>query len=142
MEELTIKFGKGLCTPFTSKSGVEMMRIRILNEDPADKSPWAQFVLRANQVHENKFGKGLWAKLPVDGTTKVTKAYLIGETDGKKVWGNDEMTMSNSELKAKVEAYKARDRESAVDQLSEARKEAATKSSGRSSRSKKPQLEK
>ena len=142
MEELTIKFGKGLCTPFTSKSGVDMMRIRIPNEDPADKSPWAQFVLRANQVHENKYGKGLWATLPVDGTTTVTKAYVIGESDGKKVWGNNERTVTNSELKAMVEVYKTRDRASAVDQLSEAKKEAGAKSSGKSSRSKKTQLEK
>ena len=80
MEELTIKFSKKLCEPFTASNGREMMRIRIPNVDPADKTPWAQFVLRASQVHDNKYGKGFWAKLPVDGETLVSKPHVAGET--------------------------------------------------------------
>ena len=46
-EEVTIKFGKGLAEPFQSKDGREFMKIRIPNQDPADKTPWASFVLPA-----------------------------------------------------------------------------------------------
>ena len=71
-EEVTIKFGKGLAEPFTSKDGKEFMRITVPNQDPADKTPWASFVLPAKAVHENQYGKGLWAKIPADGKTTVT----------------------------------------------------------------------
>lgn len=58
-EEVTIKFGKGLAEPFTSKEGKEFLRITVPNQDPADKTPWASFVLPAKAVHENQYGKGL-----------------------------------------------------------------------------------
>ena len=75
-EEVTIKFGKGLAEPFQSKDGREFMKIRIPNQDPADKTPWVSFVLPAKAVHENQYGKGLWAKIPADGTIVVTKPTL------------------------------------------------------------------
>ena len=49
MEEVTIKFGKGLAEPFQSKDGREFMRISIPNQDPSDKTPCASFVLPARQ---------------------------------------------------------------------------------------------
>ncbi len=110
-EEITIKFGRGLAEPFTSKSGKEFMRIMIPNEDRNDKSPWKSFVLPARSVHENKFGKGLWAKLPADSYTTVTKPYETQTTDGKTEWVNEEAQVSNRELKEMVEAYKERYRE-------------------------------
>ena len=58
-EEVTIKFGKGLAEPFTSKDGKEFMRITVPNQVPADKTPWASFVLPSKAVHENQYGKGL-----------------------------------------------------------------------------------
>ena len=79
MEEISIKFGKGLAEPFTGKDGKEYMRILIPNQDKGDHTPWASFVLPAKSVHENKYGKGLWAKIPADGTTTVTKAVQVGE---------------------------------------------------------------
>ena len=80
-EEVSIKFGKGLAEPFTSKDGREFTRIRIPNQDPKDKTPWASFVLPTKSVHENQYGKGLWAKIPADGTTVVTKPTLKGQDD-------------------------------------------------------------
>ena len=80
-EEVSIKFGKGLAEPFTSKDGREFTRIRIPNQDPKDKTPWASFVLPSKSVHENQYGKGLWAKIPADGTTVVTKPTLKGQDD-------------------------------------------------------------
>ncbi|MBR1758449.1 MAG: hypothetical protein IJ744_06955 [Lachnospiraceae bacterium] len=88
-EEITIKFGKGLAEPFAAKDGRELQRVLIPNEDPNDMSPWASFVLPAKSVHENQYGKGLWAKISADGTTIVTKPKLIGQEDGKNIWEND-----------------------------------------------------
>ena len=108
-EEVTIKFGKGLAEPFQSKDGREFMRISIPNQDPADKTPWASFVLPSKAVHENQYGKGLWAKIPTDGTTVVTKPTLQGQDEkGKNIWQDVKTQVPNTELKAMVEAYKTR----------------------------------
>ena len=48
--EVTIKFGRGLVgDPFTSKSGKELVEVKIPNQDPADKTPWASFVI-SNEI--------------------------------------------------------------------------------------------
>ncbi len=108
-EEVTIKFGKGLAEPFQSKDGREFMRIMIPNQDQSDKTPWASFVLPAKAVHENQYGKGLWAKIPADGTTVVTKPVLKGQDEnGKNIWENQQTRVPNQELKSMVEAYKTR----------------------------------
>ena len=108
-EEVTIKFGKGLAEPFTAKDGREFTRIMIPNQDPADKTPWASFVLPTKNVHENQYGKGLWAKIPADGTTVVTKPVLKGQDEnGKNIWEDQKTKVPNTELKGMVEAYKTR----------------------------------
>ena len=108
-EEVTIKFGKGLAESFQSKDGREFMRISIPDQDPADKTPWASFVLPAKAVHENQYGKGLWAKIPADGTTTVTKPTLMGQDEaGKNIWQDVKTDVPNRDLKAMVEAYKTR----------------------------------
>ena len=108
-EEVTIKFGKGLAEPFQSKDGREFMRIMIPNQDQSDKTPWASFVLPAKAVHENQYGKGLWAKIPADGTTVVSKPVLKGQDEqGKNIWEDVKTKVSNRELKEMVEAYKTR----------------------------------
>lgn len=106
MEEITLHFGKGTAEPFTSKDGKEMMRIVIPNANRSDHTPWASFVLPAKAVHENQYGKGLWAKVPADGTTTITKPYLAGEKDGKNIWENERKAIPNKELKGMVEFYK------------------------------------
>ena len=108
-EEVSIKFGKGLAEPFTSKDGREFTRIRIPNQDPKDKTPWASFVLPSKSVHENQYGKGLWAKIPAEGTTIVTKPTLKGQDDkGRNIWDNVKTNVPNRDLKSMVEAYKTR----------------------------------
>ena len=108
-EEVTIKFGKGLAEPFTSKDGREFTRIMLPNQDQADKTPWASFVLSAKSVHENQYGKGLWAKIPAEGTTVVSKPVLKGKDPaGKNIWENQKTKVPNRELKGMVEAYKTR----------------------------------
>ena len=140
-EEVSIKFGKGLAEPFTSKDGREFTRIRIPNQDqdPKDKTPWASFVLPAKSVHENQYGKGLWAKIPADGTTVVTKPTLKGQDDkGRNIWDNVKTNVPNRDLKSMVEAYKTRTpqarepktdapRESAREKLDSIVKDAAEK---------------
>ena len=135
-EEVTLKFGKGLVEPFAGKDGKEFMRITIPNQDPADKTPWASFVLPAKAVHENQYGKGLWAKIPADGATTVTKPTLMGQDDaGKNVWQDVKTEVPNRDLKAMVEAYKTRapqektaeHRESARGKLDALAKETAAK---------------
>ena len=111
IEEITIKFAKGLCSePFMSKGGKEFVRIQIPNSDPADHDPWQEFVLESKQVHENQYGKGLWAKIPAEGTTVVTKPVLKGQDEqGKNIWEDVKTKVPNKELKGMVEAYKTRD---------------------------------
>ena len=110
MDEISIKFGKGLAEPFTGKDGKEFMRILIPNQDPGDKTPWASFVLPAKAVHENQYGKGLWAKIPAEGSTVVTKPVLKGQDEqGKNIWEDVKTKVPNKELKGMVEAYKTRD---------------------------------
>lgn len=136
MDEISIKFGKGLAEPFTGKDGKEFMRILIPNQDPGDKTPWASFVLPAKAVHENQYGKGLWAKIPAEGTTVVTKPVLKGQDEqGKNIWEDVKTKVLNKELKGMVEAYKTRDpqtreaqpRESAREKLDALVKDTAAK---------------
>ena len=114
MEEITLKFGKGLVSePFMSKNGTELVRISIPNSDPKDHSPWQEFVLASKQVHENKFGKGMWAKIPAEGHTTVSRPFLAGQDEtGRNIWKREMRSVPNRELKEMVEFYKNRDRES------------------------------
>lgn len=118
--EITIKFGKGLVgEPFTSKSGTELVRIDIPNRDPMDTRPWESFLTTPNRVHENQFGKGVWMKLPEDGTTRLSRSVLQGQDiNGKRLWKREYRTVPNTELKAMLEAYKEKNRDSVLSDLS------------------------
>lgn len=125
-KEITLKFSKKMVgEPFTSKQGIELVSIKIPNADPQDKSPWASFVVGANRVHDDKFGKGMWTKLPEDGFTTVRKPVVIGEKDGKRVYEDQKTKVSNVDLKSMVEFYKEQKRESVLGDLSAKVKEAA-----------------
>ena len=125
-KEISIKFGKGLVgEPFTSKRGNQLVEVKIPNQDPADKTPWASFVISPKMIHDNQYGKGVWMKLPEDGTTRVSKPIFIGtRPDGKNVWERDVRDVSNPELKAMMEAYKNRDRASVLGALKDKKVEA------------------
>ena len=113
MEEITIKFAKGLAgEPFMSRKGEELIRISIPNSDPQDHSPWQEFVLASKNVHENQYGKGLWAKIPADGHTTVSKPFLAGQDEnGRNIWKREMRSVPNRELKEMVEYYKTRGRD-------------------------------
>ena len=130
-KEITLKFSKKMVgEPFMSKKGVELVSIKIPNADPEDKTPWASFVVGANRVHEDKFGKGMWTKLPEDGETTVKKPVCIGEgEDGKRIWEDQKTKVSNIDLKSMVEFYKTKDqkRDSVLGDLSAKVAEAASR---------------
>ena len=101
IEEIILHFGKGTVEPFTAEDGRDMLKIMIPNADRSDHTPWASFVLPAKAVHENQYGKGLWANIPADGHTTLTKPYLAGQSeDGKNIWKDEKTTVSNRELKS------------------------------------------
>ena len=127
VEEISIKFGKGLAEQFTGKDGKDYMRIQIPNQDQGDHTPWASFVLPKKSVHENQYGKGLWAKIPADGITTVTKPVAVGEQDGKRIWEDQKTAVPNRQLKGMVEAYKSKGRESALGKLNELSSQVAEK---------------
>ena len=117
IEEVTMKFGKGLVgEPFQGKDGNEYREIKIPNKDENDKSPWASFVVKSNQVHDDKFGKGMFMKLPAEGSTTVKKPEITGQDENGKNQYEDKMTkIPNKELKSMVEAYKERPRENQME---------------------------
>ena len=81
--EVTIKFGRGLVgDPFTSKSGKELVEVKIPNPDQSDSRPWESFVISPKMIHDNKFGKGVWMKLPEDGTTRLSRSVKTGMKSG------------------------------------------------------------
>ena len=122
---MTIKFGKGLVgEPFISKAGKELVEIKIPNRDARDHRPWESFVVSPKMVHENQYGAGVWMKLPADGTTKVSRPEYRGRDEsGKSIWGTESRTVSNQELKALMESYKERNRESVRSALEEKKAE-------------------
>ena len=120
-EEVTIKFGKGLVgEPFTSKNGRQCVGIKIPNVDPADKTPWENIVVGANMVHEDKYGKGMWMKLPADGQTRVSRSVITGKDEnGKNIYEKTSRVVPNRELKSMMESYKTREKTSVREALAQ-----------------------
>lgn len=112
-KELTLKFGKGCVQDsFTAKDGKEYTPILIPNSDPADKRPWATFIVPANHVHPDKFGNGMWTKVPAEGSTTIRRSVKVGvDENGKNIWSEEKTKVTNKELKSMVEFYKERPRE-------------------------------
>ena len=125
-EEITLKFGKGCVKDeFQGKDGNTYRSILIPNEDPNDKSPWKTFVVRSNAVHEDKFGNGMWIKLPAEGHTTVRQSVVTEQADGTRSWSNNDTKVTNRELKSMVEFYKERPRESVKEKMAEKKAEVA-----------------
>lgn len=116
-KEITLKFGKGLVgDEFQGKDGNSYRQIMIPPNEET-KQPWQTFVVKSNQVHENQFGKGMWCKLPAEGSTTVTKSVVKGvDEQGKTIWNNEKRKVPNTELKEMVEAYKNKDRSQEAEQ--------------------------
>ena len=105
VETIKITFSRKLARPFTTKNGKEMVAISIPNEDPADKRAWEEFVLPIQMLHSDHYGsKSLWAKIPADGTTVLSRSEKPSAENGE--WVRSERTVDNKTLKSMVEAYK------------------------------------
>ena len=105
VEMVTIKFSRKLARPFTSKNGKDMVAIKIPNADPEDKNALEEFVLPVKMVHSDHYGsKTLWAKIPADGSTTLSRSIKPSTEDGP--WEKEERTVDNKTLKTMVEAYK------------------------------------
>ena len=126
-KEVTIKFGKGLVgEPFVSKNGNELVEVKIPNSDKDDHTPWASFVVSPKLIHDNKFGKGVWMKIPEDGTTRISKPIVVGtKEDGKREWNKEVRDVPNTELKEMMESYKTKEKESLLGNLEEKKVEVA-----------------
>ena len=104
-ETIKITFSRKLARPFTTKNGKEMVAISIPNQDAEDKRPWEEFVLPIQMLHSDHYGsKTLWAKIPEDGSTTLTRSIKPAEDGGS--WTREERTVDNKTLKSMVEAYK------------------------------------
>ena len=102
---IKITFSRKLARPFTSKGGKEMVAISIPNQDAEDKRPWEEFVLPIQMLHSDHYGsKTLWAKIPEDGSTTLTRSIKPENDDGN--WTREERSVDNKTLKSMVEAYK------------------------------------
>ena len=125
--EVTIKFGKGLVgKPFTSKSGKELVEVLIPNPDKTDDRPWESFVISPKMIHDNKFGKGVWMKLPENETTRLSRSVRTGVDDsGKTIWRREAREVTNTELKALMESYKDKSRGSVLSDLSDRKADAS-----------------
>ena len=133
-KEITMKFGKGCVgEEFQGKDGNKYKEILVPNPDKNDHT----FVVKANHVHEDKFGKGMWIKLPAEGHTTLRRPVVVGEKpDGKKEWGTEKNSIANADLKKMVEAYKERPRESVKGRLAEKKAEAVTQKPAQKTQSK------
>ena len=137
LAEVTIKFGKGLVgEPFTSKSGKELVEISIPNPDKADTRPWESFVISPKMIHDNQFGKGVWIKLPEDGTTRLSRSVKTATDETERsIRGRETREVTNTELKALMESYKDKSRGSVLSDLSGRKEETVAASpSGKASR--------
>ncbi|MCR5593776.1 MAG: hypothetical protein K6F79_08555 [Saccharofermentans sp.] len=113
IKNLTIKFSRKLAKPFTGKDGKEFVAISIPNADPEDKRSWEEFVLPVERVHDDHYNsKTLWAKLPEDGKTTLSRSVKPSSQDG--TWTKEERQVDNKMLKSMVEAYKQKNKTPAV----------------------------
>ena len=111
-EEVTFHFGKGLCQFFTSKKGEEMARIKIPN---TPYESWPSYVVPAKIVHDNRYGKGYWMKLPANAKTTLTISKRVTNADGTVEWQDKRIAVENRHLKEMVESYRSQPQQDAPD---------------------------
>ena len=106
IEEVTLKISEGwVGNRFTSKSGKELVEVKIPNADRNDKSPWPSFVTDPRRLHKNKFGTGLWMKIPKNAHTTLKRPMRIGtDPSGKGIYENRMDSIPNTELKSMTDA--------------------------------------
>ena len=101
---------------FKGKDGKEYVEIRIPNENPDDKTPWAHFVVNPNQVHEDKFVASCnVVYLPESGEITVKRDIKTDRSDenGKAVYEKKTEKMSVKDIEKRFKGS----RESVKDKL-------------------------
>ena len=120
IEEVTLKISEGwVGNRFTSKSGKELVEVKIPNANREDKSPWPSFVTDPKRLHKNKFGTGLWMKIPKNAHTTLKRPMRIGtDSSGKGIYENRMGSIPNTELKSMIDAARrsARNESRAADE--------------------------
>lgn len=120
IEEVTLKISEGwVGNRFTSKSGKELVEVKIPNANREDKSPWPSFVTDPKRLHKNKFGTGLWMKIPKNAHTTLKRPMRIGtDPSGKGIYENRMDSIPNTELKSMIDAARrsARNESRAADE--------------------------
>lgn len=81
--------------PFTSNTGAELVSVKVPNQDPADKSPWATFVVGADQVSDKDERNKVTLTLSANASISLKKTAVV---DGKNVL-EDAGKLTVSELK-------------------------------------------
>lgn len=113
------------------KLGKELVEVSIPNPDKADIRPWESFVISPKMIHDNQFGRGVWMKLPEDGTTRLSRSVKTGiDETGRSIWGRETREVTNTELKSLMESYKDKSRGSVLLDLSGRKEETAAASPG------------
>lgn len=112
-EKISITFAKGLVgDPFLGKDGNGYREVKIPNVDENDTRPWQSFVLRNDQIHENENGKSVWCRMTKDGETTVARNVKVGEDEqGKGVYEKQMSKVPNTEIKAQLENYRNKERD-------------------------------
>ena len=77
-------------------------------------------MISQKMIHDNKFGKGVWMKLPENGTTRLSRSVKTGIDDkGGNIWHRETREVRNTELKTLMESYKNKGKESVLADLSD-----------------------
>ena len=108
IEMVTLKVSeKWVGSHFTSKAGQELVEVKIPHADRENKTPWPSFVTDPKKLHNNKFGGGLWMKLPKNGHTTIKQPMRIGTNEnGKGIYENQMSRIPNTELKGMIDAVR------------------------------------
>lgn len=124
-ETVTLKFGKGCVgKQFQGKDGNQYREILV---PPDQDMPWATFVVKADQLHESRYGKGMYIKLPAKGNTTIRWSVDISPKDSQtKEWFPQQERIPNTTLKNMMEKYKERPKESIMEKLAKKKEEVKT----------------
>ena len=106
VKEISIKFGKGLVgTPFTSRSGKELVEVKIPNADPADKTPWASFVISPKMIGQRRWDRNV-RDVPNMELKAMMEAYKTRDRAGDRESVRDSLQEKKEEAARQPEKPK------------------------------------
>ena len=118
-KDVAIRVSKKLVgEPFLAKDGKEYVEVKISNENPEDKTPWAHFVVNPKQVHDDHYVDSCKVIfMPEDGNVTIRREIKTDQLDenGKNIFNKSSDKITVKELEAKFKS----NRESVKKKLSE-----------------------